>query len=89
MRTKKTNIKSGKITRTMVFSHILFLSVDIETREVKEQTHILPLEYNKEEAEKALRELGFNVAAVLDVYTYEQKIAISYEDFVKYGYIDE
>ena len=89
MRTKKTNIKTGKITRTIPFTHVKYLTVDIETRDVKEETHIFTLEYNKEEAENALRELGFNVAAVLEVVTCEQKLAISYDDFIRYGYIDE
>lgn len=85
MRTKKTNIKNGKVTRTIPFTHVKFLTVDIETREVKEETHIFVLEYDKAEAENALRELGFNVAAVVDVETFEQKYSISYEKMVAFG----
>ena len=89
MRAKKTNIKTGKITRTIPFTNVKFLTVDVESREVNEETLILALEYNKDEAENVLRELGYNVAAVLEVVPYEQKLAISYEDFIKYAYIDE
>lgn len=85
MRTKKTNIKNGKVTRTIQFTHVKFLTVDIETREVKEESQILVLEYDKVEAENALRELGFNVAAVVDVETFEQKYSISYEKMVAFG----
>lgn len=89
MRTKKTNIKSGKVTRTIPFTMVKFLTVDIATREVTEESHIFTLEYNKVEAENALRELGFNVAAVTEVETYEQKFSISYADMVKYGDIED
>lgn len=88
MRAKKTNIKSGKVTRTVPFTKVNFLSVDIESREVKEDTHIFILEYNKNEAENALRELGFNVAAVDSVETYERKISITYEKLFMYGEIE-
>ena len=89
MRTKKTNIKTGKVTRTVPFTKVGFLTVDIATREVKEETHIFILEYNKVEAENALRELGLNVAAVTNVETYEKKISISYEKFFTYGEIED
>ena len=89
MRTKKTNIKSGKVTRTVPFTKVNFLTVDIGTREVKEESHIFILEYNKVEAETALREIGFNVAAVISVETYEKKISISYEKLFTYGEIEE
>jgi hypothetical protein len=89
MRTKKTNIKSGKVTRTVPFTKVNFLTVDIATREVKEETHIFILDYNKIEAENALRELGLNVAAVTSVETYEKKISISYEKLFTYGEVEE
>lgn len=89
MRTKKTNIKSGKVTRTVPFTKVNFLTVDIATREVKEETHIFILEYNQAEAENALRELGFNVAAVVSVETYEKKLSISYEKLFLYGEIED
>ena len=89
MRTKKTNIKSGKVTRTVPFTKVDFLTVDIATREVKEETHIFILEYDKVEAENALRELGFNVAAVTDVETFEKKISISYQKLFTYGEIED
>lgn len=89
MRTKKTNIKTGKVTRTVPFTKVNFLTVDIETREVKEETHIFILEYNKVEAENALRELGLNVAAVTDIETFEKKISISYEKFFTYGEVED
>ena len=88
MRTKKTNIKTGKVTRTIPFTRVTFLTVDIDTREVKEETYIFILEYNKEEAENALREKGFNVAAVVEVETYEKKYSISYEKMVANGDIE-
>lgn len=50
MRTKKTNIKTGKVTRTVPFTKVNFLTVDIATREVKEETHVFIFEYNKAEA---------------------------------------
>lgn len=89
MRTKKTNIKSGKVTRTVPFTKVNFLTVDIATREVKEETHIFILEYNMVEAENALRELGWNVAAVTGIETYEKKISISYEKLFTYGEIED
>lgn len=89
MRTKKTSIKTGKVTRTVPFTRVNFLTVDIESREVKEETHIFILEYNKAEAENALRELGFNVAAVISVETYEKKISISYESLFLHGDIED
>lgn len=89
MRTKKTNIKSGKVTRTVPFTKVGFLTVDIATREVKEETHIFILEYDKVEAENALRELGWNVAAVTSIETYEKKISISYEKLFTYGDVEE
>ena len=89
MRTKKTNIKSGKVTRTVPFTKVDFLTVDIGTREVKEETHIFILEYNKVEAENALRELGWNVAAVTSIETYEQKISISYDKLFTYGEVED
>lgn len=89
MRTKKTNIKSGKVTRTVPFTKVNFLTVDIATREVREETHIFILEYNKVEAENALRELGLNVAAVTDIETFEKKISISYEKFFTYGEVED
>lgn len=89
MRTRKTFIKSGKVTRTVPFTKVNFLTVDIETREVKEESHIFILEYDKSEAENALRELGFNVAAVTEVETYEKKISISYEKLFTYGEVEE
>lgn len=89
MRTKKTNIKSGKVTRTVPFTKVNFLTVDIATREVKEETHIFILEYDKVEAENALRELGLNVAAVTNVETYEKKISISYEKLFTYGDVED
>lgn len=85
MRTKKTNIKTGKVTRTIPFTMVKFLTVDVDTREVKEETEFLTLEYNKVEAENALREMGNNVAAVLSVETFEQKFSISYEKMVTFG----
>ena len=89
MRTKKTNIKTGKVTRTVPFTKVNFLTVDIATREVKEESHIFILEYNKVEAENALRELGLNVAAVTNVETYEKKISISYEKLFIYGEVED
>lgn len=89
MRTKKTNIKSGKVTRTVPFTKVDFLTVDIATKEVKEETHVFILEYTKDEAEAALRELGLNVAAVTDVYTFEKKLSISYEKLFTYGDVEE
>ena len=89
MRTKKTFIKTGKVTRTVPFTKVNFLTVDIETREVKEETHIFILEYDKVEAENALREIGFNVAAVLSVETYEKKISISYENLFLHGDVED
>lgn len=89
MRTKKTNIKAGKVTRTVPFTKVNFLTVDIGTREVREETHIFILEYNKMEAENALRELGLNVAAVTDVETYEKKMSISYEKLFIYGEFED
>lgn len=89
MRTKKTNIKSGKVTRTVPFTKVNFLTVDIKSREVKEETYIFILEYNMNEAENALREIGYNVAAVLSVETYEQKISISYENLVLHGDLED
>ena len=89
MRTKKTNIKSGKVTRTVPFTKVDFLTVDIATREVKEETHIFILSYDKVEAENALRELGFNVAAVVSVETFEKKMSITYEQLFLYGEVEE
>lgn len=89
MRTKKTNIKSGKVTRTVPFTKVDFLTVDIATREVKEETRIFILEYDKVEAENALRELGLNVAAVTGVETYEKKISISYDKLFTYGEVED
>ena len=89
MRTKKTSIKTGKVTRTVPFTKVNFLTVDIATREVREETHIFILEYNKNEAENALRELGLNVAAVTSIETYEKKISISYENLFIYGEIED
>lgn len=89
MRTKKTNIKTGKVTRTVPFTKVDFLTVDIATREVKEETHIFILEYDKVEAENALRELGWNVAAVTSIETFEKKISISYEKLFTYGEVEE
>ena len=89
MRTKKTNIKSGKVTRTVPFTKVDFLTVDIATREVKEENHVFILEYSKEEAENALRELGWNVAAVTDVYTFEKKMSISYDKLFLYGEVED
>lgn len=89
MRTRKTNIKTGKVTRTVTFTKVNFLTVVIDTREVKEETHIFILEYNKDEAENALREKGFNVAAVVSVETYEKKISITYEDLFLYGEVED
>ena len=89
MRTKKTNIKNGKVTRTVPFTKVNFLTVDIESREVKEETHVFILEYNKVEAENALRELGFNVAAVTGIETFEKKMSISYEKLFLYGEVED
>ena len=89
MRTKKTNLKSGKVTRTVPFTKVNFLTVDIETREVKEEAHTFILEYNKVEAENALREMGFNVAAVVSVETFEKKLSISYENLFLHGEIED
>ena len=58
-------------------------------REVKEETHIFILEYDKVEAENALRELGFNVAAVVSVETYEKKMSITYDQLFLYGEVEE
>ena len=85
MRIKKSNIKNGKITRTIPFTSVKYLSVDIETREVTEKIADLAMEYDKTEAETALREMGENVAAVLEVVTYDVKVEMDYLTFIRYG----
>ena len=85
MRTKKTNIKNGKITRTIPFTTVKYLSLDIDTREVKEEFQVFVMEYDKLEAELALREMGKNVAAVIEVVTTEEKVEMDYITFVKFG----
>lgn len=86
MRTKKTNIKNGKITRTIPFTTVQYLSLDIDTREVKEEYEVLVMEYDKLEAELALREMGKSVAAVIEVVTTEEKVEMDYKTFVKFGH---
>ena len=85
MRTKKTNIKESRITRTIKFTAIEFLSVDMDTKAVKEESYTLPLEYNEKEAENALREIGLLVVAVTNIDTYERHYSMSVSDFIKYG----
>lgn len=85
MRTKKTNIKDGRITRTIKFTAIQYISVDMDTKAVKEESYTLPLEYTAKEAENALREIGILVVAVTNVDTYERQYSMSISDFIKYG----
>ena len=87
MRTKKTNLKSGIITRTIQFTKVTYLSVNLETREVEEHEHIFTMGYTAEEAEKALREKGLAVAVVTCVEVYEQKFAMDYDSFITFGHI--
>lgn len=85
MRTKKTNIKDGKISRTITFTAVAYVSVDMETKAVKEEVLTLPLEYNEKEAENALREMGILVVTVTAVTTFECQYSMSVSDFIKYG----
>ena len=85
MRTKKTNIKEGKISRTIKFTAVAFLSVNLVTKEVKDDTYILPLEYTAKEAEDALRELGILVVTVTGVSYFERQYSMNVSDFIRYG----
>ena len=85
MRTKKTNIKEGKISRTIKFTAVDFLSGNLETKEVKDDTYILPLEYTAKEAEDALRELGILVVTVTGVSYFERQYSMNVSDFIRYG----
>lgn len=84
---KKSAIKNGNVTRTVTLTNVRYLSVDIETREVKEETEILVLKYDEQEAELALREQGKNVAAILGVGYVDVKISVDYLTFFSIGHL--
>ena len=89
MRTKKTAIKNGNITRTIPFTRVQYLAVDVEKKSVREDVYVFTMEYSKDEAEKALKEMGKAVAAIIEVEVYERKMVIDYLSFVAYAHLAE
>lgn len=85
MRTKKTAIKNAIITRTIPMTTVKFLCYDMETKEVKEEMYHFILEYNENEAEQALRELGYKVVDVLNIDKWECKRAMDMDKFFQYS----
>ena len=85
MRTKKTNLKKGYVTRTVPFTKVNYLAVNLETREVIETVVSLIGEYTADESILALRELGYNPVVVNSIEVIETKYKISYDLLVEYG----
>lgn len=85
MRTKKTNIKEAFITRTIKRTFVEFLMWDAEAKQVKEWKKFLNLEYTAEEAENALKEMGYKVIEItfLDVTEAQYKMSVS--DFIDHA----
>ena len=79
MRTKKTAIKEAYITRTIKRTYVEFLMWDSEAKQTKEWKKFLNLEYTEQEAEDALKEMGFKVIEVtyLDVIETQYKMSVS------------
>ena len=85
MRTKKTNLKKGYITRTVPFTKVNYLAVNLETREVIENTLSLIGGYTADESILALRELGYNPVVINSIEVMETKYKISYDQMVEHG----
>lgn len=87
MRTKKTYIKDSVITRTIPMTRAVFVSVDMETMTATEDEVILTLSYDKDEAKKALEEMGRSVAGVKSVEVFEVKASMETSTFLRYANI--
>ena len=81
MRTKKTYIKDSVITRTIPVTTVTYVTVDMDTMAVKEETTSLVLDYNEKEAIEALREKGINVAGIKAIDVVEYKVSMSTSSF--------
>lgn len=85
MRTKKTAIKEAYITRTIKRTYVEFLMWDSEAKQAKEWKKFLNLEYTAEEAEDALKEMGYKVIEVSYVEVTEQQYKMSVSKFIDFA----
>ena len=85
MRTKKTAIKEAFITRTIKRTYVEFLMWDSEAKQAKEWKKFLNLEYTAEEAEDALKEMGYKVIEVTYIEVIEAHYKMSVSRFIDHA----
>lgn len=85
MRTKKTAIKEGYITRTIKRTYVEFLMWDSEAKQAIETKEFLNLEYTAEEAEDALKEMGYKVIEISYVEIVEWQYKMSVSKFIDFA----
>lgn len=85
MRTKKTAIKEAFITRTIKRTYVEFLMWDSEAKQAKGWKKFLNLEYTAEEAEAALKEMGYKVIEISYIEVIESQYKMSVSKFIDYA----